>query len=76
MVEYFVTEGLLLQEEVVERAKKAKEKAALEALEDKGLVSSSLASRPDSTSPDSTTPLALSYSGPTSEDTLQEMLKD
>jgi len=59
------------QEEVLERAKKAKEKAALEAMEDQGLISKSL-----STPPDSTTPVAPSSSGPTTEDPLQEMLKD
>lgn len=59
------------QEEVLERAKKAKEKAALEAMEDQGLISKSL-----STPPEPTTPVAPSSSGATTEDPLQEMLKD
>jgi len=61
-----------LQEEVLERAKKAKEKAALEVMEDQGLISTSLAAAPDS----ATTPVVPSSPGPTTEDPLQETLKD
>ena len=62
----------LLQEEVLERAKKAKEKAAMEAMEDQGLISTSLAAAPDSAA----APVAPSSPGPMTKDPFHEMLKD
>ncbi|ONK57349.1 uncharacterized protein A4U43_C10F19180 [Asparagus officinalis] len=59
------------QEEVVERAERAKKKAALEVAEDQGLTSIPLAMPPGSI-----TPIAPSTSGATTEDPFQEMLKD
>ncbi|KAJ6810088.1 uncharacterized protein M6B38_157705 [Iris pallida] len=61
----------VFQEEVLERAKRSKEKAALEAMEDKGLVSKSSAAPRDPANG-----VRRPSSGPTAEDPLQEMLKD
>lgn len=59
-----------MQEEVLERAKRAKEKAALEAMKDQGLISKSLSTPPDSTT------VALPSSDPKTEDPPQEILMD
>ncbi|KAK8967434.1 hypothetical protein KSP40_PGU004848 [Platanthera guangdongensis] len=59
------------QEEVIEMAKKAKEKAALEAMEEQGSTSKSFTKPPVSYTPGS-----FPSTGPTNEDPLDEILKE
>ncbi|XP_008802420.1 uncharacterized protein At4g13200, chloroplastic [Phoenix dactylifera] len=60
------------QEEVIERAKKAKEKASLEVMEEQGVISKSLRAPSDTATPADSSPSP----GPKTEDPFQEMLKD
>lgn len=63
----------MVQGEVLERAKKAKAKAALEAVDNQGIVP-----KPSVTPPDSAITVAPSSRGPspTTEDPFQQMMND
>nr|CAD1843752.1 unnamed protein product [Ananas comosus var. bracteatus] len=60
------------QEEVIKRAKKAKERAALEVVDEKGAISKSLGD----SSKSATRSVSPPSSGPTAEEPLQQALKD
>lgn len=61
-----------MQEEVIERAKKAKERASLEVMEEQGVISKSLRAPSDTAAPADSPP----SHGPKTEDPFLEMLKD